>query len=177
MEKVIEAIRQLLVAQVQTASNLLEGVKAVYWGDPIQIPLSSLPALVIQPVATDYVEHHSRDDIKKHTVEIRLVDNIKNYIGSAQNANADHNLPTKVGSVEKAVQAIEQVSTSHQTAASSVCGVIAQNPSLPYTEDDASYLASELAQVRRVDYVFNSARGFPTFEVIVTVDAMVKGLR
>lgn len=181
MNKVIEAITQILEAAVANASSPLyyhassspTGVRSVYFGDPIQIPESNHPALVVHPVSTDYVKRGSRYDQKVITVEVKLVDNVKHYLATTPSDSQ------RVSSVERFGNMIEKVDTSQKTNVLSVCGLIQNNPKLPYTDPDtaAAATASQDAQVRRVDYVFNSARGYPTFEAIVLIDVVTQGDR
>ena len=79
MKNVILAIKELLEASVANSQSPLYWVKKVFFGDPMVIPESDLPAIAIQPVSTDYVMRGSRYDQKQHTVEIRLVYNQKQY--------------------------------------------------------------------------------------------------
>lgn len=79
MKNVILAIKELLEASVAESGSPLSDIKKVFFGDPMIIPESDLPAIAIQPVSTDYVMRGSRYDQKQHTVEIRLVYNQKQY--------------------------------------------------------------------------------------------------
>ena len=79
MKNVILAIKELLEASVADNDSPLSDIKKVFFGDPMIIPESDLPAIAIQPVSTDYVMRGSRYDQKQHTVEIRLVYNQKQY--------------------------------------------------------------------------------------------------
>lgn len=79
MKNVILAIKELLEASVADSNSPLHNIKKVFFGDPMVIPESDLPAIAIQPVSTDYVMRGSRYDQKQHTVEVRLVYNQKQY--------------------------------------------------------------------------------------------------
>jgi len=82
MQKVVSAIKQLLEASVADDQSPLYGIKRVFFGDPMIIPESDLPALAIQPMSTDFALRGSRVDQKTHTVEIRLIYNQKDYFGA-----------------------------------------------------------------------------------------------
>lgn len=172
MQKVLEAIRQIIASAVATNGSPLNGIKSVYFGDPISIPESSQPALIVQPISTEIQKRGSRYDRKLHTVEVRLVDNIKNY---------EKTSPTdakKVTGVENAVIRMEDINDPQKTNIYSVCGLIQTNPKLMYkSEADETLYAAMDANVVRVDYTFNVSRGFPTFEVIVQIQAIAQGDR
>lgn len=84
----------------------------------------------------------------------------------------------KVSSVEDAIHKIEETGDDQETAAFSVCGVIQKNPNMPFL-DGAGVLhyAATLAQVKTVDYSFSVSRGYPTFEVITTIEVIGIGNR
>lgn len=171
MQKILEAIRQIIASAVATNGSPLNGIKSVYFGDPISIPESSQPALIVHPVSTVIEKRGSRYDRKKHLVEVRLVDNIKNY----EKTSPDD--AKKVTGVENAVKRMEDT-IDMETSIYSVCGLIQTNPKLMFkAEDDTTQYAAMDANVTRVDYTFNVSRGFPTFEVIVQVEAIAQGDR
>jgi len=246
MKNVILAIQSLLKSAIEQNNSPLEWIKRVYFGDPVLIPLSSLPALTVQPITSEYLMRWSRYDQKKHTVEIRLVYNMKSYFGSEAGSevaisggiwansaitftSAAHGLIAgdeievknsspqtfnwtyeivsatvnafvvakvsnpgtyvwsavfqkmtveKVFNIEDAIHKIEEADYDHETAEFSVCGVIQNNPELPFVDPDGNpRKASQLAQVRSVNYSFSDVRGFPTFEVTTTVEVTAIGDR
>lgn len=79
MQRVIQAVQQLLKVSAQDSQSPLFGVKKVFFGDPIAIPESDLPSIAIQPVWTGYSMRWSRVDQKVHEIEIRLIYNAKDY--------------------------------------------------------------------------------------------------
>lgn len=82
MDKVLSAVKQLLEASVQQSWSPLSDIKKVYYGDPITIALSDLPALVVRPKNTEYVPRGNQYDQKKYNLEIVLVYNQSSYYGS-----------------------------------------------------------------------------------------------
>lgn len=172
MQKVLEAIRQIVSSAVATDGSPLNGIKSVYFGDPISIPESSQPAIVVHPISTVFVKRGSRYDRKLHTVEVRFIDNKKNY---EQTSPKD---AKKVVGVETAVQRMEETTDPQKTKTTSLCGLIQTNPTLEYVNEEGKTLHASIdANVVRVDYTFSMARGFPTFEVIVTIEALAQGDR
>ena len=181
MNRILEAIKQLLEATVANPSSPLyydandykNGIRAVYFGDPLQIPMSSHPALVVHPIGTTYEKRGSRYDQKVHSVEIRLVDNAANYLATTP---ADG---LKVPSVERFGDMIEKSASDQETSSVSICGLIQNNPNLPYVnaESKEQETAAIDSRVRSVQYVFNSARGYPTFEAIILVEVIAQGDR
>lgn len=243
MDKVLLAIQQLLEISVGTSWSPLAAVKRVFFGDPITIPISSMPALIVRPKSTEIDPRGSRYDSKKYNIEICLVYNQATYYGSYKwtsvniatatwiggvatfNTQTNHNLiawddvtiewnnpstfnttvkvlsapdldtitvtmtadpgtlvaggkirkedVTKVYAVEAAIQQAEWRDSlpSQSIADNTIAGVIQNNPSLPYISSGVSYPTVAFASVRAVDYVFSNTRGFPAYEIIVTLDA------
>lgn len=169
------AIKELLETTVADGSSPLNDVKVVYFGDPVQIPESNLPALTVQPVSTEYELRGSRYDEKIHVVNITLVYNQKSYyrdIVGDPSMEAD-----KVYAVEDSVNKVEKTGTDRDTAPLTVCGTIQQNTSLPWDDSGTPRQAADLAQVSNVEYLFSRERGFPTYEVVTTVRARLIGDR
>lgn len=82
MEKVISAIQQLIQWISIDSNSPLFWTKKVFFGDPIKIPESDLPAVTIQPISTNYTKRGSRYDMKEHNIQIRVVYNANTYMGS-----------------------------------------------------------------------------------------------
>jgi len=97
---------------------------------------------------------------------VRLIYNAKDFYKSN---------PTDVNKVFAFSKAIKQIedSNSQKTLSNTVCGVIQKNSTLPYN----SVNTATLAKVQSVDYTFSDARGFPAYEVVVTVTARAIGNR
>ena len=166
MDKIILAIQQLLNTAVAVISSPIGDIKRVFYGDPVIIPESDLPSLAIQRIWTEYIQRGSRYDQKVHTVEIRLIYNAKDYFKSSY---ADVN---KVFAVEKSIKQIED-SSSRSVLANTVCGVIQKNQRLPYN----SVFMADLSRITTVTYNFSEERGFPSYEVTVTLVADAVGDR
>jgi hypothetical protein len=79
MKNAITAIQQIFKNAISQPSSPLNSVKKVFFGDPVLIPETDLPALTIQPISSNYSQRGSRYDEKTHTIEIRLVYNQKQY--------------------------------------------------------------------------------------------------
>ncbi len=184
MDKVIEAVRQLLSSAVANPSSPLyfnaaspsstpNGIRAVYWGDPVRIPESNCPALIVHPNTTRPTRRGTRYDQKVHGFDARLVYNAKQYLGQQ---GTD---PNKVFSLEDAIKKTEQVDIAFRTGSLTIVGIVQSNPTLPYVSVPAGFPpnASQDAQWLSTSYVFNSNRGFPTFEVVSTFEATVVGDR
>ena len=173
VQQIVEALVQLLRNTIAQTDTPLKDVKAVYWGDPVKIPLSSMPALIVHPVSSEYFRRGTRYDQKLHSVEIRLVYNISQYVKVTPDD------AFKVESVAQSFSAIEStVKGTMSTQLESLCGIIQAHPSLTYLDGEGvTQAASVDSKVRRVNYVFNGARGFPTYEVITTIETRAVGDR
>lgn len=82
MDKIIAAIKQLLEAAQLVSWSKLANIKRVYYGDPITVPISSLPALIVRPRSSTFVLRWSRYDEKQEALEIVLVYNQSQYYNS-----------------------------------------------------------------------------------------------
>lgn len=166
MYEPITAIQEILKAAVADESSPLNWIKKVYFGDPVIIPESSLPALCVIPKSDEYDRRWSRYDQKEHIIEIRLVYNQKSYFGKSQSD------PENVFVVEDALLKIGEVS-SHSTDALTVCWLIQQHPTLQYSW----WYASEDCRVLSVTYELTEMRWYNTYEAIVQVRVTVIGDR
>jgi hypothetical protein len=82
MSEPITALQEMLKGATINASSPLFGIKKVYFGDPVLIPASSLPALTISPKEDIFDRRGSRYDQKNHKIEIRLVYNQRDFFGA-----------------------------------------------------------------------------------------------
>lgn len=178
MDKVLTAIRALVTTLVSDSSSPLyynvstapAGIKRVYKGDPAQIPHAEFPCVIVRPVSSEWVRRMTRYDRKEHIVEVVIVMNFNTY------KDTD---PDDVGivlAIQTAYGMMESTNTAQVTSAKTIVGVLEANPTLPYTDSGTKYAAVDLAPLS-VDYVFNSSRGFPTFEVIARFRVTSQGDR
>lgn len=82
MERVLNNIIQIL-KDTQTAASAgdsIKKVKSFYFGDPILIPISSLPAVIVQPVSSAVKARGVSTDQENFTIKIKLVQNQKDYL-------------------------------------------------------------------------------------------------
>lgn len=223
-------------------------LQSVYFGDPITMTKSSLPALAVQPISSDFSRRGSRYDQKTHTIEVRLIYDIEQYFSSEELQTiqvtgrkwygdnrwkytterehllsvwqtiifdwfipSSHNwtytvieieddfnfvvsrtevpdpdtfwtvttaIVDKVFSIEDAILKVENSNANHWTERFTVSGAIQKNPFLPYVDAQGTQRnASEDLKVLSVNYSFSDTRGFPTFEVTTTVEAIAIGDR
>lgn len=166
MREPLLALQEILKDAIDDNTSPLYWIKKVYFGDPVIIPKSSLPALVVAPVSDEYTRRWSRYDMKTHNIEIRLVYNQKDYFG-AEGEDAE-----KVAIVEDCVNKIGEV-TNHSTDALTVCWLVQQHPTLEYSW----WYAAEDCRVASVAYELKEVRWFNTFEATVSVIVTVIGDR
>lgn len=79
MQKAIAALKQVLENTVANSLSPLHDVKIVFFGDPVLIPESNLPALIVHPLNSQYLMRGSRYDQKTHNIMVSLVYNQKQY--------------------------------------------------------------------------------------------------
>lgn len=184
MNKILTAIVELISALVSDNQSPLyfdglrlpsitttpHGVRAVFFGDPQQIPADSFPVVAVRPVSSRLISEGTRSDTKEHLVEVVIIDNLKNY---SSDAPID---PSKVQYLVTMMEMMEKADADQNTSGKSIVGKLLQNVRLPYTDSGTKYAAVRV-QLESVDYVFNSSRGFPTFEVIALFRVMAIGDR
>lgn len=159
MNKILNAIQDLIV------DNKPSGVKDVIKGDPQKIPESSMPAITIHPVITDYIKRGTRYDEKVHTVQIRLVYNAKEIVGKIY---SDGSKPV-VHKIEESIGIIETTNSDLETTQDSIVGLLQQNHTLP----NAGVNSCNTSRIVSVQYQDRNSRGFPTYEVQVLLEARV----
>lgn len=173
MNKVLTAIVELITAlvadtlsplyfdgvQLPSVTTTPHGVRRVYFGDPQSIAADDFPAVAVRPVGTKILSEGTRSDTKEHLVEVIIIENLRNY---SETTPSD---PSKVQSLVTMMEMMEKADTSQNTSGKSIVGKLLANTNLPYTESGTKYAATRV-QLMSVDYVFNTSRGFPTFEVI-----------
>lgn len=159
MQKILNAIQDIITASKP------DGVKDVIKGDPQKIPESAMPAITIQPIGTDYIKRGTRYDEKIHTVQIRLVYNAKDIVGKSY---ADSAKPV-VHKIEESIDIVETTNSDLETTQASIVGLLQQNHTLP--NDGVS--SCNTSRVVSIQYQDRNARGFPTYEVRILVEATV----
>lgn len=184
MNKVLTAIVELMTAlkndsqsplymDTGTPTNTPHGIRRVFFGDPQQIETDSFPAVVVRPVGSRVVQSGTKTDVKEHDVEIVIVDNLRNYVADSIDVAID---PAKVQYLVTVMSMMESMDANQQTSGKSVVGKMLANQRLPYTDNGTKY-AAVMVQLQSVDYVFNTSRGFPSFEVIALFRVTSRGDR
>lgn len=172
MEYCLASIVQLLRAAIKDSDSPLYGIRSVYEGDPVKVPETLLPALVVHPVESIPDENNKGTRLSRmnHQLKITLVYNLKEYLGAnAKDAN-------RVESVVQSIRRMEATGIDHKPAAKSVRGVILNNPFLPLTlSGGTSFNTAHTTALGRTSYDFTRDRGFPAYEVSQFVNAVVVG--
>lgn len=181
MDKVLTAIREILTALVADSASPLyflnvattpKGIKRIYKGDPAQIPADDFPCIVVRPVGSQWVRRMSRYDRKEHKVEVIIVANLNTY------KDTNPSDPGIVSALQTMISMMEATNTAQITSAKTIIGALSTvtNLKLPYTDSGTKYAAEDI-KPESIDYVFNSGRGFPTFEVIALFTVTSQGDR
>jgi len=61
-DNVIEAIRTLIKTKISSSTKPINLVKKVYYGDPVLIPVSDMPAICVIPLNNETTARGSRID-------------------------------------------------------------------------------------------------------------------
>lgn len=84
----------------------------------------------------------------------------------------------KVYMVEKAIQMVENTGNTGDTGQYTICGTIQRNKNMQYVNSSGTTVyACDNIRPTSVEYVMSEDRGYPTFEVIVTCEALILGNR
>lgn len=161
MNLIILAIQKLLKDSISALNSKLQTIKNVYYWDPFLINNSSLPAIAIQPINSEYIMRGSRYDWKIHTIEIRVIYNLKDVLSTDPSV-------TTMNSIQNSILMMEDTN-EHETINNTICWLIQKNPLLPYNNENTC----EIAQITNVSYTFSELRWFPTYEVVATVNVRV----
>ena len=178
MDKILDAIREIITGLAADATSPLyynatthkKGIKRVYRGDPAQIAHTEFPCIVVRPVSSRWVKRMTRYDRKEHLVEVIIVANMNTY------KDVDPDDSAVVLAVQAANDMMEETDNAQSTDAKTIIGALSKNSTLPYTDGGTKYAAVDLSP-ESVDYVFNSSRGFPTYEVIALFRVTSQGDR
>lgn len=169
MDKVLFAIQQIIQKSVdeQKLSNVWPNrdVKRVFLWDPVNIAESITPAVVVQPMSTWYNMRGSQYDEKDCMIEIRVVINAKAFFNDT-GVHTD-----TITAVRDMVLRLEQSGEVQDTIWDSLAGLIQKNTCLKYDVDWVEYRWAVLSQVLSVEYTFNKARWYPTYEWVMKVRA------
>ena len=95
----------------------LSDIKKVFYGDPVLINESSLPAITISPSSSDYSLRGSRYDEKTHNIEVRIVYNMKSFL----NPNKDSTEYTELKQIRTLIQQVEDTNNVQETQNNTVC--------------------------------------------------------
>lgn len=77
--------------------------------------------------------------------------------------------------VNKVMEAIERTEESNdemETIQYTICGTIQKNQDLLYNDGVSTYKTASRAKVKNVSYLFSQIRGFPSYEVVTTVEVL-----
>jgi hypothetical protein len=150
------AIQQILRNESLIIGSRLSDVKKIFFGDPRKIQDFNLPAIVIQPVRTTVNQRGSKYDTIVCNVAIKLVYNQKDFVREGTDLETVFAVLDSVRKMEEGISA-----------------VIEKNILLPYT--DALLVttnASKNTMITGTSYDFLTDRGFPSYEVSATLEAI-----
>lgn len=179
MNNILLSIAEMMAALKAHSSSPLyftsvastpHGIRRVFFGDPQQIPMDDFPAIAIRPVGSRVIKEATRKDMREHTIEIVIIENLRNY---SETTPTD---PSKVQSLVKMMEMMEKADSNQQISEYSILGKMLKNPRMPYTDSGTKY-AAIATHLDSIDYVFNISRGFPTFEVIASFRILSQGDR
>jgi hypothetical protein len=137
MEPYKDPILRKYVDMLQTAMPML---KVVYYGDPIKIPISSLPALVIAKLDTSVKNETNVEDLQSMRISITLVTDVRNDISDDK---------TMVSGTNMLYDLMEgRQETTYQLKTNTILYQLRHNVEL----DPAQNLRTDLSTITKVDY-------------------------
>lgn len=160
MEPLILAIIDILKAAREAAPDTapIKRVKRVFFGDPLIVAASDLPALVVMPVSQAVTARGTVLDQADATVKVKLVQTVKDSLGGDD--------PETSGMVRDAVRTFEDRDDSGKIAAWSVVGALRAKPRLTYGDGQS---AVDWSGNYAVEYAFTAERGFVAFETSLAI--------
>lgn len=158
MKDIITELQTLYKNAISIPTSPLINIKKVFFWDPVIIPQSSLPAIAIQPLTTEYVHRWSRYDEKLHTIEVRLIYNAKSYFSET---------PTweKVECVADSIDIMEKTDVNRSTENYTIAWIIENDLTIWWT--------CQNVVLQNVRYSFSAERWFPSYEVVLSLQASV----
>ncbi|MFA6325313.1 MAG: hypothetical protein WCX46_03770 [Candidatus Paceibacterota bacterium] len=129
MKETILLIKTLLSAGMKGI------VKYIYIGDPILIPTSCLPALIINPLRTDVSKFDNTRDKHNHTINIALVIDAKQYLNATPDKmiGSDFLMTTMGGELSGALDTKTILSIIRKNLNLGTNRIILENTSVDYT--------------------------------------------
>jgi len=151
MNLLIEHIVSLLNTSVVTP----RGIKSVYKGDPILIPVTNMPCAIVSPVTTAVGLVDTIKDQDTQTIAISVVLDARTYFNSSPDKTA--------GLLELANIMEERDTVTRQVLPDTVLGVIRKN----LFADGVFSLDTPNVSI---NYGFADKRDYPTVEAVLTFD-------
>lgn len=163
MEKIIRGILEILEAAKTAAepTDPIKKVKSFFFGDPIIIPASMLPAIVVSPVSENVTARGTGVDQADSTIKIKLIQNLKDDLGASA---VD---PENVKLTENAVRLFEERDTNGKIKPVSIVGAIRSNPEIPYQ----GVATCQWNGAFSIEYGFTDSRGYVAFETNLNIIA------
>lgn len=126
METIIRGILEI-ISNAKTAAPALspiKSIKAMYFGDPIIINASNLPALIVMPISEQVSSRGTQYDQADSVIKIKLIQDLKQGLGTST--------PTDNEMTEYALKIFEERDSNGKIKTSSIIGALRAQPSLPY---------------------------------------------
>lgn len=125
-------------------ADLITGVnkeiKAVYYGDPIRIPASSLPALVLAKIDTSVSNHSNVEDLHRIRISFTVVTDVRETIGDDK---------TMVAGVNAMYNLMEgRTAGTYALRTDAILNILRTNVEV----DSSANLRTDLDSMTRVDY-------------------------
>lgn len=111
MDNIIDIIIDLLNSDIKTQ----RGFKKIYWGDPIRIPSSNLPAITVTPSETSVQLADSGRYEDAYIVNIGLLLDARDFIGGSD---------TKTETFEDLIQKMEERGTNREVLDDTILSVV-----------------------------------------------------
>lgn len=161
MENLVRAVISILEAAKTAApvGSPIKDVKAFFFGDPVLIPNSQLPAVVVMPDGEEVTARGTAYDQADSRIRVKLVQSVKGLLG--QNS-AD---PENVAMAENAIRIFEARNADGSLSAYSVIGALRSDPSLKYQGKSTA----DWNGAYSMDYGFTDVRGFVAFETSLSM--------
>jgi len=136
MKKSIELLKTKLEEKVKGI------IKSIYIGDPVYIPDSCLPCIVINPMSTEVTVADSARDMHSHSIDISIVIDARQYFNAT---------PDKMVGTEFLMKTMEGELSSGDIDPNSVVGVLRDNLTLASNRSIANISSVDYTTRKRTD--------------------------
>ncbi len=157
----MRGIKEILTAAQAAAqpTDAMSLVKSIFFGDPIIIPESMLPAIVVHPGTSNVTSRGTQMDQEDATIIIKLVQNLKDTLGASEIDSQN------VKMTEIALDIFEERDSNDTIKPVTIIGALRKQPEIPYQGKSTCQWNGAF----NTAYSFTDSRGYVAFETNMSI--------